>query len=503
MSDSFPMSSTRRLMNRHNFRSVVVHEQGATMRATLADMMKPGARRDLEKTPAARTICSRRNTKENATMHTNHRFDKRHAGRVARCSLFFLFAWLGCAAAATAHVEMEEDYAVSLMSDHFRVPLVLSGSDPNRQGLVRIINRSNVDGEVAIYGVDDTGARFGPVALSLAALSAVHVNSSDLTWGNPAKGVFGALGTGIGDWHLELDTHLDIAALAYSLTADGYVSRLDAGVTFGDDDTCTIDYFNPASVASHASSLRLTNLGDRASQVVIAGFDDRGQASSTGSVQLTLSAGQSRNISARDLESGTGGLLGRLGIGNGTWRLALSANQPLQVMNLLHGPVGILSVPANCDYFDGALGGDGGYASYPPVDAFGPGVPDIPDGSGGSGDYGEPAYDIEWITDPYELVSASIEGDTLLATVSYGGGCRDHVFELQFADVFIMTDPLRLTATLLHESNDDPCEAWLTEHLEFDLTPVKDAYGDTEDGATVVIQLVLADGSQRDLEYTF
>lgn len=434
-------------------------------------------------------------------MRTKPRFSEQITGRIPRSLSLLLLSLLGYATIVSAHMEMDEDQAVSSLRETFQVPLFLSGSDPDRQGLVRVINRSSVEGVVAIHGIDDTGERFGPVALTLAADSAMQVSSSDLTWGNPAKGVFGALGTGIGDWRLELDTDLDIAALSYARTADGYVSRLDAGVTLGDDDdACTIDYFNPASEASHASSLRLTNLGGNASQVVIAGFDDTGQASPAGSVQLSLSAGESRKISARDLESGGGGLLGRLGAGNGAWRLAVSANQPLQVMNLLHGPVGILSVPANCDYFDGGFGGDDSGASYPPINVSGPGVPDDPGGSGGSG---EPIYNIDWITDPYELVAASIEGDTLKATVSYGGGCRDHVFELQFDDAFIMMDPLRLTVTLLHEADEDPCEAWLTEDLEFDLTPVKDAYGDTDDGGTVIIQLVAADGSQRDLEYNF
>ena len=109
-----------------------------------------------------------------------------------------------------------------------------------------------------------------------------------------------------------------------------------------------------------------------------------------------------------------------------------------------------------------------------------------------------------WGEDPYELVAIGLDGDALTATVSYGGGCRDHEFTLVLADAFMMTDPVRLRATLAHEANDDPCEAWLTEDIAFDLTPVRKLHGDGgHQGGTVVLMLSLADGTDRELAYVF
>ena len=109
-----------------------------------------------------------------------------------------------------------------------------------------------------------------------------------------------------------------------------------------------------------------------------------------------------------------------------------------------------------------------------------------------------PAGAHRWGTDAYQLGEAVIECDTLTATVSYGGGCRDHKFTLVLADAFMMMDPVRLAATLAHEANEDPCEAWLTEDIAFDLTAVKETHGAE---GPVVLLLSLVDGSEIELVY--
>ncbi len=433
-------------------------------------------------------------------MTTDLRLQERYAGAVTRYLLLFTSTVLGCATIAAAHAQSDLDGVVSSSSEVVRVPLFLSGFNPDRQGLVRIINHSEVSGGVAIYAIDETGARFGPVNLLMSANSASQLTSSDLAWGNPVKGVFGTLGFGVGDWRLEIESELDIAAFSYARTPDGFISRLDAAATVDDNIACAIAYFNPASEPTHASSLRLTNLGAEASQVVISGLDDAGQPAAAGAVNLSLASGESRRLSSRDLEYGATGLRGQFGTGIGIWRLSVIANQPLQVMNLLEGPVGILSVPADCHDVGQDAGGQG-HSISAIVNPSGPGMPDQPGND--DADSGTPIEDIDWITDPYELVAAGIQGDSLKVTVSYGGGCRDHKFDLEFADAIMMMDPPRLQATLLHDADNDPCEAWLTEDLAFDLTPVKALHGGGAGGGTVVLQLISADGSQRDLVYTF
>ena len=66
-----------------------------------------------------------------------------------------------------------------------------------------------------IVAIDDAGERFGPVTLSLDALEAVNFDAVDLEEGNTEANLSGGVGDGEGNWHLELDTTLDIEALAY------------------------------------------------------------------------------------------------------------------------------------------------------------------------------------------------------------------------------------------------------------------------------------------------
>ena len=178
----------------------------------------------------------------------------------------------------------------------------------------------------------------------------------------------------------------------------------------------------------------------------------------------------------RGVESGSGFALGVLLLGCAMIAAAqpesTSADQPVVVNNLPNNPADASKSSAS----------QGRVA----VNRHGP---------GGANRWGE---------DPYELVAIGLDGDALTATVSYGGGCRDHEFTLVLADAFMMTDPVRLRATLAHAADDDPCEAWLTEDIAFDLTPVRKLYGDSgHQGGTVVLMLSLADGTDRELAYVF
>ena len=78
--------------------------------------------------------------------------------------------------------------------------------------------------------------------------------------------------------------------------------------------------------------------------------------------------------------------------------------------------------------------------------------------------------------DDYVLNSATITGDTLTVSVSYGGGCETHAFTLVIASSFVESSLVRLPAALRHNANGDPCEAWLTESYAFDLALVRERY---------------------------
>ena len=71
-----------------------------------------------------------------------------------------------------------------------------------QEGFARIINRSDRADTVQVLAIDDTGRRFGPIELSLAAMQTRHFNSGNLEEGDPEKGLPDGVGNGSGDWRL-------------------------------------------------------------------------------------------------------------------------------------------------------------------------------------------------------------------------------------------------------------------------------------------------------------
>ena len=137
-----------------------------------------------------------------------------------------------------------------------------------------------------------------------------------------------------GAWRLELSSTLDIEVLSYGRTQEGLVSGMQDVVPQGGSGY-RIALFNPASSGGQVSRLRLINPGAAAAAVTIEGIDDDG-ASPGGAVRLSLPARASRMVTAEELETGDGeGLSGALGDGAGRWRLVVTADRPIEVMNLL------------------------------------------------------------------------------------------------------------------------------------------------------------------------
>ena len=367
-------------------------------------------------------------------------------------------------------VGLSAAHAETVTSQRQLVPLMLSAAHPSRHGFVRIANRSDRAGTARIYAIDDAGERFGPVDLALEADAVAHFNSADLEYGNAAKGLAEGLGSGQGDWRLELQSDLDILPQAFARASGGILTNLSDVETALDDGRCYVHFFNPASNSNQVSLLRLTNSGDEEAEITISGIDDRGAAPPEGDVRLTLPANQSRTVSAQQLEHGGPELRGLFGDGAGKWRLFVSANRPIGVMNLLDNTGNSLAKLSDCTATkrlgNVVISGD---------DAA------------------------NWGEDSYELSAAGIVGDTLTATVSYGGGCAEHEFTLVVSDAFMLTDPVRVQTTLAHNANGDPCEAWLTEQLQFDLTPIREADGQPR--GTIV--LLLDNAPDGELVYTF
>ena len=226
------------------------------------------------------------------------------------------------------------------------VPLFMAADDPVRQGFVRIGNYSARAGTVSVLAIDDAGERFGPITISLTAGQVVHFNSNDLENGNADKGLSAGVGNGQGHWRLEVETDLDLLGpLAYVRTTDGFLTSMHDVVRPRGDQSLrhVVPIFNPASNANQVSQLRLINPTDSPAQVVVSAIDDAGNPAPEGDVMFVLPPGHAKLITASDLENGQSDLTGRLGDGAGKWRLLVTADRPVRVLNLLQSRTGNLT----------------------------------------------------------------------------------------------------------------------------------------------------------------
>ena len=98
-------------------------------------------------------------------------------------------------------------------SQAYGVPFVPRASNTAQQGFVRLVNLSESAGDVRITAIDDAGRRFPEIRIALEALATVHFNSEDLEHGNERKGLSRGVGTGTGDWRLEVEADFAFEAL--------------------------------------------------------------------------------------------------------------------------------------------------------------------------------------------------------------------------------------------------------------------------------------------------
>ena len=218
-----------------------------------------------------------------------------------------------------------------------QLPYVAPASSGFDRTLVRVSSDVAHEVRVQVTGYDDTGRRFGPKPLSVAPRGVVTLTSATLEEGFPG---FDGLGDGAGWWRLVLSAGQPFRAGTYYRTADRFMSELTAPVIAAQNPAgryrSDVEFFNPGSNTEKVSLLRLANTADSAAEVTIAGRDDSGRAAPGGTVRLNLPARAAVTLSARELESGAGRLTGRLGDGEGKWRLTVTADRPLLVMSLLH-----------------------------------------------------------------------------------------------------------------------------------------------------------------------
>lgn len=100
-------------------------------------------------------------------------------------------------------------------------------------------------------------------------------------------------------------------------------------------------------------------------------------------------------------------------------------------------------------------------------------------------------------SDAYQIVrQPNVVGDTLHVTVQYGGGCTRHVFTLLASQVFMESHPVQSAIAIHHNSNEDRCDALITQELNFDLTRLREAWRRSyqQQSGTIILRLRGYDG---------
>ncbi len=231
-------------------------------------------------------------------------------------------------------------------AEQYTIPLFPApGTSGDPQGVLRIVNDTGEAATVRVVAIADDGSRSGPATIALGATAAAEFDATELRSANPAKGLSGGLGRLSGDVRLSISSDVPVVPMAFVRAPDGTLSamhdtvRPTAGAA-GEAYRYEISVFNPSTVVTQASRLRLINPGDTPATVTIAGRDDSGAVARGGDVTLTLAAGGARTLTAQQLEVGGTGLTGRLGAATGGWRLTVSSDRPVQAVNIVASSTG-------------------------------------------------------------------------------------------------------------------------------------------------------------------
>jgi len=99
--------------------------------------------------------------------------------------------------------------------------------------------------------------------------------------------------------------------------------------------------------------------------------------------------------------------------------------------------------------------------------------------------------------DPFKIEGLKREGNTLFISVSYGGGCGEHTFEMNGSMAVMKSMPPQRAIKLTHTNHEDYCKAIVRKTVEVDITALADA---PRKGSKIIL---LLDGWEERIEYTF
>lgn len=221
------------------------------------------------------------------------------------------------------------------------------GSNQSQQSFLRFVNKSDATGTVVVSGRDDNGdaAPGGDLSFTLGPNQSTNFNGLDYELGNTGKGLTGALGDGVGKWHLTATSTLDLEVMSLIRSSDGFVTNLSGPTPRDDANTHRIYFANPGDNLDQQSFIRVVNTSDAVGTVTVSGVDDTGSLAPGGDVQFTLGPFESKNMNAMDLEEGnvSKGLMGALGDGSGRWQWTITSSLAIKVMNMVRTSDGFVT----------------------------------------------------------------------------------------------------------------------------------------------------------------
>jgi hypothetical protein len=74
------------------------------------------------------------------------------------------------------------------------------------------------------------------------------------------------------------------------------------------------------------------------------------------------------------------------------------------------------------------------------------------------------------VTTPTTINDVKLNGNTLMMSISYTGGCAKHTFDLIGSEMISKSLPPIRSVSLIHNANDEACKREMFDTLYFDIT---------------------------------
>ena len=208
-------------------------------------------------------------------------------------------------------------------------------------GLLRIENRSDRDGEIAIEAWNEHGDHQRRVVLRLGALEAVRLTSAHLAAGHPGRGLDEGLGYGLGrEWSFAISSDLALDVRAYARADRGLLVPIHDLVPEAEPGRWQVTVPHGARHPRRSGFVRIVNPGADPVEVSVDVRDDAGVVV-PGPGPFLLGPREARWVRAEDFpivgpESLRAGPEAGVGLREtGWWRVEVRAGAPLWVQGLV------------------------------------------------------------------------------------------------------------------------------------------------------------------------